>query len=109
MIGDHEARDQASPRQRVRIAIVEAQCQARKPSSFLAVELRIGRISPKDVLHVTDSSEGGNRGELRIQLQGAMSQPDRFGVAFAGRRIILRYGAEITIIGGEVLRSPSRR
>src|SRR5215475_10974286 len=52
-IGDHERRDCGSHRQRIWIIVVDARCQAKKPNCFLPVELRIGRIAIKDVLHVT--------------------------------------------------------
>ena len=59
--------------------------KAKKPNCFLPVELRIDSIAKKDPLHVTDTCQSRDQAELRVQLQGAMSQPDRLGQPFAGR------------------------
>jgi hypothetical protein len=81
----------------------------KKPNRLIALELSIGSIAKKDVLHVADTCQSSGRAEPRVQLQSAMSQPQRLGHPFAGRKVILLHGSEKKIIGGEVLRSPPRR
>jgi hypothetical protein len=75
----------AAARQRFRITIVDAQCQAKKPNRFLALELRIDSIAPEDVVRVTETCQSRDQAEPRVQLQSAWSEPDRLGQSFAGR------------------------
>src|SRR5689334_10169577 len=79
-----------------------------QPNCFLAVELRVNGVAPKDVEHVTVTRQSRDQAETRVQLQRAMSQRDRLGQSFAGRWVILLHSPEIKIIGSEVLRSPPR-
>src|SRR5271167_2274186 len=51
----------------------------------LAVELRIGCITPKDVLRVTVTCQSSRPAKPGVQLKSTMSQPDRLGHTFAGR------------------------
>ena len=68
IIANHERRGHGSHRYRVWITIVDAQCQAKKPNCFLALELRIDSIAPNDVLHVTDACQSSDKAEPRFQL-----------------------------------------
>jgi len=78
-----------------------------KPNCFLAVELGIVAIAPKDVEHVTDTCQNRGRAEPRVKLQGAMSQRYRLGILL-GSLGILGIRTEIKIICSEALRSPPR-
>src|SRR6516165_5864960 len=59
-IADHVSRGHSNHRYRVWIAIVEAQSQAKKPHSFLPLELGIESIAIEDVLHVTVACQSRN-------------------------------------------------
>src|SRR4030095_739826 len=66
-------------------------------------------ITPKDIIHVTDTCQSRDQAEPRVQFQGAMSQPARLGYPFAGRQVELLPSAEIKIISSKVFRSPPHR
>src|SRR6266404_1367892 len=89
--------------------IVEAQCQAHKPNSFLAFELWVDRIAPKHVFHMTVTCQSCRSSKPRVKLQGALDQSECLGQPFAGRKDRLLYSPEIKIIRGEVFRSPPPR
>src|SRR5437879_6438481 len=89
--------------------IVEAQCQAHKPSGFLTFELWVDRVAPKHVFHMTVTCQSCSSSKPRVKLQGALDQSECLGQTFAGRSDGLLYSPEKKIIRGEIFRSPPRR
>src|SRR5262245_19125496 len=89
--------------------MINSQRQAKKPNCFLPVQLSIDGITQGDIVHVTEARQRSDNAKPGVQLEGTMGELDRFSQPFAGQRVRLLHGSEITIIGRAVLWSPPLR
>jgi hypothetical protein len=71
--------------------------------------LRIFSVAVEPTPCVTHSGPGKGRGKARIALDGLLEQVERLGHLLSPKPRKIRQGAQVQIVGGEIIRPPFRR